>query len=120
MTSLDGINGRSLQTLLRGEKGSKHESDESDEFQAKHNCANLIHFIRLLDSKKGLAIHKRKFLLNRLFVTQSIPNDKDRPGLGLIKSCISATYVVSRPEFNGSELLIKVFSRVLMVSRRHY
>ena len=45
--------------------------------RSKHNCANHIHFIRLLDSKKGLAIDKRKFLLNRLFVTQSIPNDED-------------------------------------------
>ena len=31
MTSLDGINGRSIQTLLRGENDSK----QSDEFQAK-------------------------------------------------------------------------------------
>ena len=30
MTSLDGINGRSIQTLLRGENDSK----QSDEFQA--------------------------------------------------------------------------------------
>ena len=31
MTSLDGINGRSIQTLLRGENDSK----QSDEFQAR-------------------------------------------------------------------------------------
>ena len=55
-----------------------------------------------------LAIDKRKFLLKRLFVTQSIPVMKTRPTLKcytvfvLIKSCISATYVVSRPEFDGS------------------
>ena len=33
MTSLDGINGRSIQTLLRGENDSK----QSDEFQANYD-----------------------------------------------------------------------------------
>ena len=32
VTSLDGINGRSIQTLLRGENDSK----QSDEFQARY------------------------------------------------------------------------------------
>ena len=52
--------------------------------RSKHNCANHIHFTRLLDSKKGLAIDKRKFLLQRLFVTRSIPNDEDSPAFDLL------------------------------------
>ena len=40
MTSLDGINGRSIQTLLRGENDSK----QSDEFQAKENALIEIFF----------------------------------------------------------------------------
>ena len=82
---------------------------------SKHNCANHIHFIRLYDSKKGLAIDKRKFLLNRLFVTQSIPNDEDWPVLKCyvflfsLKAVFLQTCLVSRPEFNGTELLIKFF-----------
>ena len=64
----------------------------------------------LLESTE-LAIYKRKLLLNRLFVTQSTPNEtrpKTRPALKCdsvfvpIKSCISTTYLVSRPVFDGS------------------
>ena len=36
MTSLEGINGRSIQTLLRGENDSK----QSDEFQANEHALN--------------------------------------------------------------------------------
>ena len=38
MTSLDGINGLSIQTLLRGENDSK----QSDEFQAKLNTGFTV------------------------------------------------------------------------------
>ena len=71
----------------------------------------------LLESTE-LAIYKRKLLLNRLFVTQSTPNEtrpKTRPALKCdsvfvpIKSCISTTYLVSRPVFDGS-YWVEVFS----------
>ena len=37
----------------------------------------------------------------------------------LVKSCISTTYIVSRPEFDVTELLTKVFSneQVIVASR---
>ena len=49
MTSLDGINGRSIQTLLRGENDSK----QSDEFQA--TCAEGLTRTNQLYQKKVLA-----------------------------------------------------------------
>ena len=46
MTSLDGINGRSIQTLLRGENDSK----QSDEFQAIAESAssNIVLYSRFI------------------------------------------------------------------------
>ena len=40
MTSLDGINGRSIQTLLRGENDSK----QLDETQAKYGYPICVHY----------------------------------------------------------------------------
>ena len=42
MTSLDGINGQSIQTLLRGENDSK----QSDEFQAKSKVIKSLRVTR--------------------------------------------------------------------------
>ena len=57
MTSLDGINGQSIQTLLRGENDSKH----SDEFQATLK-QDGIHFVICL--KQGNEIEG--VVLNRV------------------------------------------------------
>ena len=46
MTSLDGINGRSIQTLLRGENDSK----QSDEFQAKSSTSKEFYNLLLKNS----------------------------------------------------------------------
>ena len=56
MTSLDGINGRSIQTLLREEKDSK----QSDEFQAMTFVLGIIFhisFIRRSVVVRFLACH---------------------------------------------------------------
>ena len=44
VTSLDGINGRSIQTLLRGENDSK----QSDEIKAKYNMMIFRFYMRNL------------------------------------------------------------------------
>ena len=40
VTSLDGINGRSIQTLMRGENDSK----QSDEIKAKYTMMTIFRF----------------------------------------------------------------------------
>ena len=71
MTSLDGINGRSIQTLLREENDSK----QSDEFQAiRLNAAAFVKFF-VIRVRRLFNIHL--FLANNSMVTEHL-NFKNR------------------------------------------
>ena len=64
MTSLDGINGRSIQTLLRGENDSK----QSDEFQANENLPLAV--IPILSAVLWLDREVKVVFPNRLEVAR--------------------------------------------------
>ena len=85
-----------------------------------NNCINAIKLrqksaLELIFSRnhpKGKKIRRRlplAWLQTLLFLR---PAHKCYTVFVFIKSCISATYVVSRPEFDGTGLLIKVFQAV--------